>query len=198
MDERVLVVVGDVTGHGASSAIITGVAKASCDLALSVLGAQLTCENLLEMMNDAIWKAAREKVTMTCVASLIDAGQRRLNVASAGHPVPYCVRRREGDCDLRKVVTNGAPLGTASSAGLHTVSAPLEPGDLLLWYSDGLVDCENRAREMFSEKRLRAAIKDGYSLGAVGLRDRIVRDVQQFCGDERPIDDITLVVASVA
>src|SRR5207248_6435076 len=71
-DGRVLVVIGDVTGHGVPSAMITAAAKAACDVVRTLDGVHLTPGRLLQVINRAIFEAARRKFVMTCFASIID------------------------------------------------------------------------------------------------------------------------------
>jgi hypothetical protein len=100
---RVLTLVGDVTGHGISSAIITGAAKAACDLACQVTEGRLTPGDLLRMMNAAIHETARRQIMMTCTASMFDPATKTLSIANAGHHFPYQVRGNA----LRPLVAHG-------------------------------------------------------------------------------------------
>src|SRR6185436_19032262 len=65
-DGRILVTIGDVTGHGVPSAMITAAAKAACDVVRALDGAHLTPGRLLSVINRAIFEAARRKFVMTC------------------------------------------------------------------------------------------------------------------------------------
>src|SRR5688572_26299642 len=71
-DGKVLVVIGDVTGHGVPSAMITAAAKAACDVARAVNNEDVSSTQLLEIMNRAIFESAKRKFVMTCFASVID------------------------------------------------------------------------------------------------------------------------------
>src|SRR5262249_52982189 len=84
-DGRLLVVIGDVPGHGVPSAMITAAAKASCDVVRATEGAKLTVTRLLEVMNRAIFESAKRKFVMTCFASILDPKTRTITYANAGH-----------------------------------------------------------------------------------------------------------------
>ena len=91
-DGRILVVIGDVTGHGVPSAMITAAAKAACDVVRATEGDKLTVTRLLEVMNRAIFESAKRKFVMTCFASILDPKRKTITYANAGHNFPYLFR----------------------------------------------------------------------------------------------------------
>lgn len=192
-DNRVLTLVGDVTGHGISSAIITGAAKAACDLACHVTKGRLSPSELLAMMNAAIYETGRRQIMMTCVASMFDPQRRTLTVANAGHHFPFQIR----DALVKPLMAQGQPLGASKDATYEPTTVTFSPNDVLVWFTDGVVECENDRGEQFSEKRLRAVCQRVASAGARSVRDAVVEAVTTFRQQQSQNDDITLVVASV-
>ena len=73
----------------------------------------------------------------------------------------------------------------------------LLPGDILVWYTDGIVECENPAGEEYGEKRFRASVRRAAALDAGEMRDAVVADSITFFGDTLRKDDITLVVGRI-
>jgi sigma-B regulation protein RsbU (phosphoserine phosphatase) len=73
----------------------------------------------------------------------------------------------------------------------------LAAGDTLVFYSDGLTEAMNAAREQFGEERLMQAISEADGLDAGGVRERIVASVKRFLGGMSPQDDMTIVVLRV-
>jgi serine phosphatase RsbU (regulator of sigma subunit) len=191
--DRVLTVIGDVTGHGISSAIITGAAKAACDLARTFSAERLTVGQLLKIMNCSIYEAAKQKYMMTCTASIFDPGTRTMTIANAGHPFPYIARRGV----VRQIAAQGSPLGAASAAEYQAQTVQLQAGDTLLWFTDGITECENDAREPFTDKRLRALFQEVASARPEQARDAIMRAISDYRGARALDDDVTLVVAAV-
>lgn len=192
-DGRLLTVIGDVTGHGISSAIITGAAKAACDLARALGGERLTTGELLRLMNSCIHEAGKQRFLMTCAACIFEPATRALTLANAGHPFPYLVRNGA----VRQLASHGSPLGASSAAEYPSTTVSLEQGDTLLWFTDGVTECENEAREQFTDKRLRALFQSVAALAPEQARDLIVEAVSRFRGDHPLDDDMTLVVARV-
>lgn len=192
-DEKVLTVIGDVTGHGIASAIITGAAKAACDLARTFTSGRITPGALLEMMNCCIYEAGKQKLMMTCTASIFDPATRSLTIANAGHHFPYLVRRGA----LRQLISHGSPLGAASTSEYPAATVQLEAGDAILWFTDGVTECENAEREQFTERRLRALFQSAADAGPERARAAIVEAIGAFSCGQPQADDITFVVASV-
>ncbi|WP_437589294.1 PP2C family protein-serine/threonine phosphatase [Sorangium sp. So ce1000] len=192
-DGRLLTVVGDVTGHGISSAIITGAAKAACDVVRTFAREALSPAQLLRVMNCSIFEAGQQKFLMTCTACIFDPGAGSLTLANAGHPFPYLVRNGA----LRQLAAQGEPLGAASSAEYTSSTVALEAGDALLWFTDGVTECENESNEQFTEKRLRSLFQSVSACAPEEARDAIVEAVSRFRGERALDDDMTLVVARV-
>lgn len=190
---KVLTVIGDVTGHGISSAIITGAAKAACDLARTFSPERLTVTQLLKIMNCSIYEAAKQRFMMTATASIFDPETRSMTVANAGHPFPYLTRKGA----VRQIAAQGSPLGASSSADYQAQTVQLQPGDALLWFTDGITECENEAHEPFTDKRLRALFQEVAASGAERARDAIINAVSDYRGGRALDDDLTLVVAAV-
>ncbi|WP_441290236.1 PP2C family protein-serine/threonine phosphatase [Sorangium sp. KYC3313] len=192
-DGRLLTVVGDVTGHGISSAIITGAAKAACDVARTFAREAISPAQLLRVMNCSIFEAGQQKFLMTCAACVFDPAAGSLTLANAGHPFPYLVRNNA----IRQLAAQGEPLGAASSAEYTSSTVALEGGDALLWFTDGVTECENESSEQFSEKRLRSLFQSVAACPPEEARDAIVEAVSRFRGERALDDDVTLVVARV-
>src|SRR5205814_3293064 len=93
---KILLVIGDVTGHGVPSAMITAAAKAACDVARHVHGDDVTVSRLLEIMNQAIFEAGQRRFTMTCFAAIVDPKARSITYANAAHNFPYLFRAGDG------------------------------------------------------------------------------------------------------
>jgi sigma-B regulation protein RsbU (phosphoserine phosphatase) len=192
-DGRLLVLLGDVTGHGASSAIVTGVAKGATDVARRMLGASLQPDSLLQAVHGAIHEAGKQRYMMSALCAVFDPDGRKVTVANAGHAFPLLVRRRE----VRPLVVRGSPLGSAAQAEFPSHTFDLERDDALLLYTDGLTECESPDGDQFGERRLRSAFADACHLEPRDLRTEILRTLQRFRGDRPAPDDMTFVVGRI-
>ncbi len=199
VNDKVLVVIGDVTGHGVPSAMITATAKAACDVARSVNGDDVTVTTLLEIMNNAIYQSAKRKFVMTCFASIIDPKKRTITYANAGHNFPYLYRTGEsGRGEFGSLMIRGNRLGDLKESKYEAKTTELLPGDTLIWYTDGIVECESVTGEEYGEKRFRSSIRRAAHLNSGELRDTVVNEAMNFYGEMPRKDDITMVIGRIS
>ena len=194
---KILVVIGDVTGHGVPSAMITAAAKAACDVARHVHDDDVTVTRLLEIMNHAIFESAQRRFVMTCFASIVDPKTRTITYANAGHNFPYLFRPGEGKGEFGSLMIRGNRLGDDPSSKYEAKTTDLVAGDVVVWYTDGIVECENVAGEEYGEKRFRASVRKAAALDAREMRDAVIGDATTFFGDAPRKDDITMVVGRI-
>jgi serine phosphatase RsbU (regulator of sigma subunit) len=192
---KILLVIGDVTGHGIPSAMITAAAKASCDVARYVHNDDVTVTRILEIMNHAIFESAQRRFVMTCFASIVDTKARTITYANAGHNFPYLYRTGEGGKgEFGSLMIRGNRLGDDRNSKYEAKTTELAIGDVIVWYTDGIVECENAAGEEYGEKRFRASVRKAAALDAGEMRDAIIGDASAYFGDTSRKDDITMVV----
>ena len=194
---KILIVIGDVTGHGVPSAMITAAAKAACDVARHVHGDDVTVTRLLEIMNHAIWQSAQRRFVMTCFASIVDTRKRTVTYANAGHNFPYLFRAGDGKGEFGSLMIRGNRLGDDPSSHYEAKTTELVPGDVIVWYTDGIVECENEAGEEYGEKRFRASVRRAAALDASDMRDAIVGEAATYFGAMPRKDDITMIVGRI-
>jgi len=193
-DGKVLVVIADVTGHGVPSAMITATAKSAVDTLRAVTNDNLTVTYLLEILNRAILESAKRKFVMTCFASIIDPKNNTITFANAGHNFPYIYRTADGRGKFNVLMTRGNRLGDMEDSTYQAKQEPLEPGDVIVWYTDGIVECESEVGEEYGEKRFRKSIRKLAEKEPDEIRDGVVEAASQFYGEMPHKDDITMVV----
>jgi serine phosphatase RsbU (regulator of sigma subunit) len=189
--------IGDVTGHGVAAAIVTGVAKAACDLARSLRKEHLRCDEMLRMMNTSIHGADKQRLLMTCVAAVIDPRSRTLTVANAGHSFPYVVRTTNGETKCTPIIVHGAPLGAGADSIYQETQIDLLPNDVLFWHTDGVTEFENDRHEQFTDRRLRAVLEHAARWDPPAIRDTLLHALSRFGGRTPATDDVTFVVARI-
>src|SRR5439155_8815680 len=89
---RVLVAVGDVTGHGVASATVTAAASAACDVVVRRCGGDLDLAHLVAALDRAVRRVGGGELAMTCFAAILDPAARELRFVSCGHTTPYLCR----------------------------------------------------------------------------------------------------------
>jgi serine phosphatase RsbU (regulator of sigma subunit) len=191
--ESLVLAIGDVAGHGlASGLLLSGVR--SC---LYLLEEDLASPaGVLERMNNMVRRTTDRRTYVTLLCAVFDWSQRMLTVTSAGHPpvLHYDPRTME----FAEVGRGAPPLGTFLEPHYEPDCHPLAPGDLLVLYTDGLIEARNGRDGEYGDGRLRRAIaRAAGSRTAREVRDAILGDLSNFKGDEEQADDITVVVVRV-
>ena len=153
---------------------------------------------LLEIMNLAIYESAKRNFVMTCFASIIDTRKRTITYANAGHNFPYLFRAGEDrKGEFGSLMIRGNRLGDLRESTYESKTTELVPGDILVWYTDGIVECENEQGEEYGEKRFRSSVRRAAALDAGEMREAIVGDAMGFFGETMRKDDISLVVGRI-
>ena len=200
-DGRVLVLIGDVTGHGVAAAMITAAAKGCYDVAERLMGNDFDLVRLLDLLDSSVRLVGADRLHMTCFATLLDPVNGTVEFANAGHVVPYiCRPRNDGGVELGALVSRGNPLGSRDPLKYRAQTRDLTSGDVLVWYTDGIVECTNPDQKQFGERRLQRLLRkiDDLEANPRAVRDHIVRALVAFRKDQAQDDDITLVVARLA
>lgn len=193
-EHRLGLVIADVSGHGVQSGMVTTAAKASLHTLISQ-GAETPAE-LLFGMNNAILATARQTLLMTCLVIVLDLTRGTLTMANAGHNFPYLCR--QGNRELSMLdASSGYPLGFESNGSYQEFTTSFTPGDTLLLYTDGLVECVDGEGREFGYERLEALLTENACLAPSSLRAMLLDNARRFNGEEAPFaDDVTLLVAS--
>lgn len=195
---RTLVVVGDVTGHGMPTVMMSATAKACCDTICATQGENVSVAQLMAALNTAIFDSGRGRVQMTLFATLIDTERSMAQFANAGHPAPFVCRRDAGHYSLHSLAGRGMRLGDTRDASFRVHETRLAPQDVLVWFTDGLIESTDAAGRPWGERGLRRSLLayDGQRVDE--LRDRLVDAAYRFYGGVALDDDVTLVVGKLA
>lgn len=167
---HVLALVGDVVGKGARAAALTARTRHTI-VAAAALGGGDAVDGL--RLVDG-WLRAEDPFEL-CTVAVLTARGSEVTVRSAGHPLPLLVRRGAvSELSRTAPMLGAAPADAAWEATTHT----LEPGDLVVLYTDGVTDTVGE-QGRFEEARLREALLDGPA-GARGTVDRVVARLDAF------------------
>jgi PAS domain S-box-containing protein len=186
-----VVMVGDVCGKGPEAAALTGLTRYTLRAAVME---ESQPSRALQVLNDAI---LREDSDRFCTATLAritrEGGRVNLSVSCGGHPTPFVIR---GDGSVSQIGRYGTLLGTFPDPLLSDDTVELEPGDMALFYTDGLTD-HGGEETSGSPQYLRGLVERCAKLGsAEGVADRLEAEVRRF--NPRGIrDDIAIVVLRV-
>nr|HEX4315098.1 SpoIIE family protein phosphatase [Kofleriaceae bacterium] len=198
---RVLIAVGDVTGHGVASAMVTAAAVGACDAFVRASGATPELPRLMLALDAAVRRVGGGALSMTCTAAIVDPRAGELSFVSCGHTVPYLVRAKDDGAgvDLQALVARGNLLGTGVPPAAKVQQRAVQAGDLVVWYTDGVIDATDPAGDAFGDRRLQRLLRklERGQLAPVAVHDRVhAAVVAHRAGRARP-DDETLVIARI-
>lgn len=188
-DRAFSVVIADVSDKGAPAALFMAVART---LIRSYANGGLSPLETLSQTNDLILEDAEGGgMFVTVYHTKFQVGGRCINV-NAGHNPPLLYRHTTRD--IQFMPRGGRAIGWFASNPLSEVDLQLQPGDVIVYYTDGLTDAENRAGAYFGESRLAQAVLEAGGKSAQMVAKHILDSVDIFCDGTPPFDDLTLVV----
>jgi sigma-B regulation protein RsbU (phosphoserine phosphatase) len=187
-DGRLAVIAGDASGHGIAAGLVMAIAGSALKLGFDSDSDPVA---VTRVVNRALYRTGGSRAFMTLFCSVLEPATGRLRFVSAGHPFPMLLRAGGEILELGK---GCLPLGIRFELDLEALETQIDPGDTLLFYTDGVVETLGPSGETFGFKRLSAALASGGSSRAI--HDRVLREVEAFRQDEPVLDDLSLVVIS--
>src|ERR1700692_353998 len=184
------IALGDVSGKGTAAALYGAVA---IGIMRSLSPQKLQPADILKQMNQIIGERRIEGRFMTACFATWQKGKRKLRVANAGQSQPLLYK--DGHCE--KIELTGFPLGIFEEVNYDEWNGVLEPGEILVFHSDGIAESTNPEGQFFGTEKLRKLIELHHQLLATELADLILREVDWFTQNAPLADDRTLVIAKV-
>jgi sigma-B regulation protein RsbU (phosphoserine phosphatase) len=184
------IALGDVSGKGTAAALYGAVA---IGIMRSLSPQKLQPADILKVMNQIIGERRIEGRFMTACFATWQKGKRKLRVANAGQSQPLLYK--DGHCE--KIELTGFPLGIFEEVNYDEWNGVLEPGEILVFHSDGIAESTNPEGQFFGTEKLRKLIEQHHELQAAELADLILREVDWFTQNAPLADDRTLVIAKV-
>jgi sigma-B regulation protein RsbU (phosphoserine phosphatase) len=184
------IALGDVSGKGTAAALYGAV---SIGIMRSLAPQKLQPAEMLRQMNQLVGERRIEGRFMTACFATWQRNRSKLRVANAGQSQPLLYK--DGRCG--KIELTGFPLGIYEDVSYDEWGVTLEPGNILVFHSDGITETTNSEGQFFGTERLRKLIEDRHEAGATELADLVLREVDWFSQSAPLSDDRTLVVLKV-
>ncbi|MGA3129679.1 MAG: SpoIIE family protein phosphatase [Terracidiphilus sp.] len=187
---RTAIVMGDVSGKAAPAALfaalVSGIMRAAA-------AQQPGPAEMLKLLNDALQERKLESQYVTMLFVLWNDENQTLQVANSGAVQPVFCRAGQSV----PVKAEGFPLGMFPDVTYEELSVATQPGDAIVFVSDGILDAENEKEEMYGQDRLANLLCASRDLPAVEIADAILADVARFQGSKDRFDDETIIVLRV-
>jgi len=189
-EDRFGILVADVSGHGVSAALYTMWLK-SLEETLSADAAEP--DRFLSGINRELSRFVLAESFATAFYGVVSAGSDgcSLRYSNAGHPTPLHFHAARGE--VTELEIHGMPLGIIGAQGYPAATASLEPGDLLLCYTDGVTEVIDRNGDMIGPEGLAARLTRGLAGPESHLLERLYTEIKEACGDVSLPDDVLLL-----
>lgn len=199
-DDRLILLIGDATGHGVPAALITAAAH-SCATTLRRLAERLhnlplTPGFIMDSLNAAIFHAGQGRVKMTFFVAVIDTKTGVVEYSNASHELPIiCRAGKDDEVELDSFDAKPDPcLGESLETVYREYRGSLGPDEAMVLYTDGLLECRNTEDEEFGERRMTRHLTKIATNRAAEIKGRLVTAATEFYKKPVQEDDITLVV----
>jgi len=188
VDGKLGIAVADVSGHGISSALVMSAFRSLLRTYTydKVSPAQIACA-----VNNRSPEFTGGNHFITMAYGLLDPGNDKVTFTRCGHPSPWLLHNNEGSETFRE---NKPALGIYKDVVYVDESKRLSHGDILVIFTDGVVDTENHQGEAFGSKRLMKVIGKSKNLPAKALIQAVINETRHFRGFHPFQDDFTLVI----
>jgi len=195
-DGQMLSILGDVSGKGIPAALYAASIQSMFE---SLSEKSASPINIMHSLNNLIIKRLREGDFITAVIAFFELEGRSLTIARAGHnwPLYYCSRTRTVSALKPKGQSIGIFSDSMFAENLEETKLHLEPGDVLLLYSDGITEATNSKNLMFNQSRLELALKENVHEPAEEIIGKINYRLNEFVKSDELHDDITMMAIKV-
>ena len=192
-DDRHGFVIADVSGKGVSAALFMALSRTL----IRASGQENPDPSVaIQQANRLIYDDGRSSMFVTVFYGVLDAQTMTFEYVNAGHNPPLLVR---GDPPEIRTLGEGRciALGVIPEVNISCAERVLEPGDLIVMYTDGVTEAFNPQDEEFGEERLRDYLQKHRNYPVREIIDRLIDEIRKFCGSAPQSDDITLVILRV-
>jgi sigma-B regulation protein RsbU (phosphoserine phosphatase) len=194
-NDRLGLVVGDVTGKGVSGALVMA---ASRSVFRMLSEEQLTVGEIMVRANLRTKKDIKKGMFVALLYAVLNSKDRVLSFCSAGQTHPMYFSSETGRTKLLETRGDNFPLGILEESDYQETQIALKPGDRVIFYTDGIVEAMNEQKEIFGFERLLDVIQGAASSNADSLLKEILDRVNEFASGAEQHDDLTLIVVTVS
>lgn len=195
-NQQLGIAIADVAGKGIAAALLMSTVQAT----LRSLSADATgngsLADMVATLNRLLCNSTRGANYVTFFYAQFDQATQRLAYVNAGHNPPFFFRANQSQ-DFRSLSSGGMFVGMFEHCGYEQEVVQMQPGDVLIAFTDGLPEAHNAQGEEFDEQRIKEALVATAQLSVDEIRDEIVRRVKGWIASAPQYDDLTFIVMKV-
>lgn len=186
---RLGIIVADVVGHGIAAALLMAKVSAESRFALATNGSAVAA---VEQMNNNLSGLNIDRF-VTLALGVLDTDTNELTIVNAGHMPPIIRRQATGEIEQLASEESGLPLGILEDFEYESVTIKLEPGDMVVMYTDGINEAMNADGEQLTTERMIQVIREGQAKSPHVMGEQICEAVNRHAGRTPAIDDMCIV-----
>lgn len=198
---KILILLGDVSGHGTPAALITAVICGAAEMQMQFINNDILIYNenfpakILESINKCILQVCKEQYLMTMVAVMFDIEAEKITISSAGHNPPALIYQ-ENENTLTKFIYPpiGYRLGFKNHVEYEAQTFDFKPSQQLVLYTDGIVEGENSLGKEYGNKNFRNSLRTHANNAPESFLKNVSDDAFRYCENVTQKDDITILL----
>lgn len=188
-ENKLGILIADVAGKGIPAALLVSIVRSAFRMEAKRVGTNV--EELMYTTNNAVCRDTVNNMFITVFYLILDVDSGEIIYSNAGHCYPLIVRR-EGEVERLK--GGGSIFGMFENSTYKSETLILKEDDILILYTDGVIDCKNEKDESYSIKRLMNKVQENIDLSAEEIKKSVYEDVRKFAHMGELFDDFTLMV----
>jgi len=189
-DGRLAIVIGDVAGKGAPAALYGAL---SSGVIRTRAGRKYPPAQMLELVNKTLYQRPIEGQYIAVTYAIYDPSSRTIALSNSG--LPYPLLMRAGQPTFLDI--GGIPIGLFPDSQYEETTVQLQTGDVLVFYSDGVIEMRNDAGDEFGLKRLAETVRNNHERTPEEIVKAVSGALAEFIGRVRPNDDRTMIVVKM-
>ncbi len=190
-DTKLFVIVGDVSGKGLSAALYMSKLQTMIRLYCTE---NKTPKEILSEVNKKIYVELERNYFITATLAMIDTEKSLIKLCRAGHPSTLFIRSNKCEKIKSTGIGLGLDRGEVFESTLEEETLQITSGDILVIYSDGISEAMNEQQVEFGEENIIKVLQENVDDSPVIIQNKVLDEVNQFCGQAEQHDDITLLL----
>jgi len=186
------IAIGDVSGKGIPAALLMATLRAF--LRGQTMQRQSDLTSVMENLNKLVFESSTSNRYATFFYGEFDAASRMMRYVNGGHNPPMLFRQSDGGREVVRLDAGGPVIGLMEDCSYQQGSVTLEPGDVLVAYTDGISEAMNEAEDEWGEERMMESVRPNRASPARELIDRLMKSADAFVAGAPQHDDMTIVV----
>lgn len=188
IENQMGIAIADVSGKGIPAALIMASYRASL---IAEIRNNYAIRSIMFKVNNLLYESTEPENYVTALYGVLDTKNHIFTFSNAGHNPPIL---RHANGEMEELTQGGVALGVFENSKYEERPLGLTEGDIMVFYTDGVTEAENRQEEEFGIERLKQVIENSCQLSARTIRDGIYGAVRDFTDGLPQSDDITLIV----